>query len=204
MARVSPTLITQKLLNNLIWKIPDTKNKLFLTFDDGPTPEITFWILKTLKEYNAKATFFCLGKNVEKHPDIYNSIIEDNHSVGNHTYSHVNGWKHKTKDYILDVEMASNNIKTNLFRPPYGKIKISQISKINHTHKVIMWNVLSKDYSVKTSNEECFINVVKYSKEGSIIVFHDSEKAKSNLMYSLPKVLNHFSNLGYEFCPIYI
>jgi len=202
MARVQPSLITQKLFPDIIWNLPNNEKKLYLTFDDGPTPHITKWILDVLKEYNAKATFFCLGKNVEKYPDIFNKILEDNHSVGNHSYSHINGWKTKTKEYLQDIDIANNIIKTSLFRPPYGKIKISQYKYLCKKYKIVMWTVLSKDYNYRISNEACFNNVVEYAKEGSVIVFHDSEKAKNNMVYTLPRTIKYFKKLDYEFCSI--
>ncbi len=192
----------KKLFPELIWNIPDKEKNLYLTFDDGPTPEVTPWVLSVLKEFDAKATFFCLGKNVEKYPDIFNNILAQGHSVGNHSYTHLNGWKTKNSIYYQDIEKAQKLIKTDLFRPPYGRIKPSQIKTLKKKYKLIMWDVLSKDYHSKISNEKCLNNVISCSKNGSIIVFHDFIKAKKNLFYVLPKVLEHFHKQGFCFCLI--
>jgi peptidoglycan-N-acetylglucosamine deacetylase len=202
MERVRPALITQKLFPGLVWSIPNNEKKVFITFDDGPTPFLTNWILEILKEYNAKATFFCLGKNAEKYPEVFNNILCGNHSIGNHSYSHLNGWKTNTKEYIEDVEMADSIVRTNLFRPPYGKLKPAQLRKLNKNYKIIMWDVLSKDYSFRTSKEKCLKNVEEFTKEGSIIVFHDSEKAKNNLIFTFPKVIKYLKDSGFECCGI--
>jgi len=201
------------LFPNFIWNI-DTENKeLYLTFDDGPTPEITYWVLDTLKKYNAKATFFCIGNNVEKHPKIFQNIIVEDHAVGNHTYNHLKGWKHKTKDYIKDIIRTQNLIESqtlnsksqnsdnlNLFRPPYGKFKTKQSKQLQEIdYKIILWDVLSYDWDRSVSETTCLKNVTSAAKEGSIIVFHDSVKASRNLKYVLPKVLDYYSKKGYEF-----
>ncbi len=201
------------LFPNFIWNI-DTENKeLYLTFDDGPTPEITHWVLDTLKKYNAKATFFCIGNNVEKYPKIFQHIIVEGHAVGNHTYNHLKGWKHKTKDYIKDIIRTQNLIESqtlnsksqnsenlNLFRPPYGKFKTKQSKQLQELgYKIILWDVLSYDWDRSVSEETCLKNVTSAAKEGSIIVFHDSVKASRNLKYVLPKVLDYYSEKGFEF-----
>ncbi len=201
------------LFPNFIWNI-DTENKeLYLTFDDGPTPEITHWVLDTLKKYNAKATFFCIGNNVEKYPKIFQHIIVEGHAVGNHTYNHLKGWKHKTKDYIKDIIRTQNLIESqtlnsksqnsenlNLFRPPYGKFKTKQSKQLQELgYKIILWDVLSYDWDRSVSEETCLKNVTSAAKEGSIIVFHDSVKASRNLKYVLPKVLDYYGKKGYEF-----
>ena len=187
---------------NYVWDMATNDKVLYLTFDDGPTPEITNWTLDILKQYNAKATFFCIGANVKKHPNIFERIIKDAHTVGNHTQNHIKGWTTKTKKYLREVQDAQNAIdyKTNLFRPPYGQITPKQGRKlIDLGYKIIMWDVLSFDWEVDVSEEKCLENVISKSKAGSIIVFHDSIKASKNLMYALPKVLEYFSKKGYEF-----
>jgi len=187
---------------NYVWDMATNDKVLYLTFDDGPTPEITNWTLDILKQYNAKATFFCIGANVKKHPNIFERIIKDAHTVGNHTQNHIKGWMTKTKKYLREVQDAQNAIdyKTNLFRPPYGQITPKQGRKlIDLGYKIIMWDVLSFDWEVDVSEEKCLENVISKSKAGSIIVFHDSIKASKNLMYALPKVLEYFSKKGYEF-----
>jgi peptidoglycan/xylan/chitin deacetylase (PgdA/CDA1 family) len=190
------------LFPNFTWNI-NTKNKeLYLTFDDGPTPEITNWVLSTLKDFNAKATFFCIGNNIEKHPDIYNNILSQGHSIGNHTYNHLKGWKHKTRHYTEDVKRTQLLINSNvkLFRPPYGKLKPRQSLQIQELgYKIILWDVLSFDWDKAVSKEKCLKNVTSAANEGSIIVFHDSIKASQNLKYTLPKVLEYYSKKGYCF-----
>lgn len=200
-----PTLI-KKIFYNQIWDIPNDENKIYLTFDDGPTPEITKWVLEILEKENIKATFFCIGNNIEKHPEIFNSIFQKGHSIGNHTFNHLQGWKTTTKQYIENVELNATEIcKLNtdyckLFRPPYGKIKPSQSKLLRKKgFKIIMWDVLSKDYDANCSPEKCLENVVKNTKQGSIIVFHDSIKAQNNLKYVLPKAIEILKNKGFVF-----
>ncbi|MBA7522260.1 Peptidoglycan-N-acetylglucosamine deacetylase [subsurface metagenome] len=184
---------------SLIWDIKNTEKKIFLTFDDGPTPEITEEVLDILKQKNASGTFFCLGRNVERHPEVYNKIICEGHAVGNHTYSHLKGWKSENKDYYTDIELAGNLIESNLFRPPYGQISRSQIQYLRKRYKIIMWEVMSHDYEKRLSRELSLRALLRYSKEGSIVVFHDSEKAIEKLRYILPRFLEHFSEKGYKF-----
>ncbi|NRD24302.1 polysaccharide deacetylase family protein [Winogradskyella litoriviva] len=201
------------LFPNFIWNINTNKKEIYLTFDDGPTPKITDWVLSTLKEYNAKATFFCIGNNIDKHPLIFQNIIEHGHSIGNHTYNHLKGWKHNTQDYLEDVEQTKILIESiiekhkysnkNLFRPPYGKVRTKQSKQIQSLgYKIIMWDVLSFDWDNSVSEKTCLNNVICKAKEGSIIVFHDSIKASRNLKYALPKVLDYYSKMGYSFLSI--
>jgi peptidoglycan/xylan/chitin deacetylase (PgdA/CDA1 family) len=182
------------------------EKKVYLTFDDGPTPEITAWVLNQLKEFNAKATFFCIGENIQKYPEIYNSILVNGHAIGNHTFSHYNGLKTKTSDYIENVLLCKEVIQQpasgnqQLFRPPYGKLRRSQANMLRKkNYKIIMWDVLSADFDSQISPGKCLENVIKNVQKGSIIVFHDSAKAMDRLRIALPKVLLHFSNLGYQF-----
>lgn len=189
---------------NYIWDVPNDENKVYLTFDDGPTPEITEWTLARLKSYNAKATFFCIGDNVRKFPEIFDKVILDGHSIGNHTFNHLNGWNTTTKEYIsnarlYETEHYSLNIEhCNLFRPPYGKIKPSQ-SKILRKlgYKIIMWDIISYDFDATISPEKCLENVLKNIQSGSIIVFHDSKKAVTNLEYALPRTLQFLKEKGF-------
>jgi peptidoglycan/xylan/chitin deacetylase (PgdA/CDA1 family) len=202
----TPSLIPA-LYSNQIWSFSSEKKELFLTFDDGPTPEITDWALDILKDFNAKATFFCIGKNVEEHPEIFNRIILERHSVGNHTHNHVKGWKTTAKDYLENTQKAqevlnhlSKKNELKLFRPPYGKIKTSQTKQlIQLGYTIVMWSVLSADFDQHISEEQCYSNVIKNASSGSIIVFHDSVKASKNLKTTLPKVLEYFSKKGYTF-----
>jgi peptidoglycan/xylan/chitin deacetylase (PgdA/CDA1 family) len=180
-----------------------TKQKeVYLSFDDGPHEYVTPWVLGLLKQYNAKATFFCIGKNVSANPGIYDQILKEGHAVGNHTYSHLNGWKVSIAEYVEDIEKASTVINSNLFRPPYGKIKLSQSKRISSALKkekarIVMWDVLSADFDQSISPEECLQNVLQNYTSGSVIVFHDSEKAFSHLKYALPLVLEQLYEQGY-------
>lgn len=194
----SPKLV-QRLLSRFTWKIPGEEKVIYLTFDDGPHHDITIWVLEQLELYNAKGTFFCIGKNIEKNPDVFNEITKKGHTIGNHTYSHVNGWKTPFKKYMRDVFKCNNHCNTNLFRPPYGKIDLNQgAALLRKGYKIIMWSVLTYDYDVKLNREESLQNI-KNSSPGNIIVFHDSQKAKENLQYLLPKTLAHFNNKGWQF-----
>lgn len=189
------------LYRSSLWKIDTNLNNLYLTFDDGPTPEITPWVLDQLDKFNAKATFFCIGRNVDRYPEIYQNIIDRGHSVGNHTYSHLKGWQTNNKEYFNDIELASRIIQSKLFRPPYGRIKYSQISKLKKEgYKIFMWDVLSEDYNNNVSEEQCLSNVNDNIQNGSIIVFHDSLKAKKNLVATLPTILKTLSKQGFKFC----
>lgn len=203
-------LVAKKMFPNYVWDISSEEKTIYLTFDDGPTPEITNWVLKTLKAYNAKATFFCIGKNIKNHPDIFQNILKDGHSIGNHTHNHIKGWKTKTNDYLLNIDKAQKIIENqiqdsefriqSLFRPPYGQIKPKQGKQlIKLGYKIIMWDVLSFDWDKNVSKETCLNNVISKATSGSIIVFHDSIKASKNMKYALPKVLDYFSNKGYRF-----
>ncbi len=197
----------KSIFPNFVWNIDTDDKALYLTFDDGPTPEITDWVLKTLKQYNAKATFFCIGNNIERHPEIFQNILDENHAIGNHTFNHLKGWKHKTKDYIEDVletEASINKFqlqnRKKLFRPPYGKFKNKQSKQLQELdYKIILWDVLSYDWDKTVTEEICLKNVNSAAKEGSIIVFHDSIKASRNLRFVLPKVLEYYAEKGYVF-----
>lgn len=196
--------IAKKLFSSYVWSLTTENNVVYLTFDDGPHPTITPWVLDQLREYDAKATFFCIGNNVEKYPDVYQKIISEGHGVGNHTYHHLNGWKTDDKKYIEDVLKAGQFIKSNLFRPPYGRIKASQAKKIadalaSNNGQIIMWDILSADFDSSFSPEQCLQHVLDNVSEGSIIVFHDSEKAFNNLKSILPKTLKSLFEEGYCF-----
>jgi peptidoglycan/xylan/chitin deacetylase (PgdA/CDA1 family) len=176
--------------------------KIYLTFDDGPHPTITMNVLDLLKAYNAKATFFCIGNNVLKYPEVYKRVIDEGHTVGNHTFNHLNGWKTADELYLNDINKAKGYIDSNLFRPPYGRIsrfQIQQLLKPKYQIKMVMWTVLSGDFDRDISAEKCLNNVLLSTKEGSIVVFHDSEKAAEKMLYALPKVLEQFSKKGFSF-----
>ena len=195
---VRPPLYADKLLSDFTWRIQNS-NKIYLSFDDGPTPEITEQTLEILNKKNIKATFFCLGRNVERFPCIYKKILKNGHKTGNHTYSHLNGWKTNYTEYINDIDLAGNYIKTKLFRPPYGKIKPRQLKYTKQQYKIIMWDVLSGDFNPQFTPDYCLNNVLKFTKQGSIIVFHDSIKASKNMLYTLPRIIDHFLNKGFKF-----
>lgn len=187
------------LYPSFTWKINTVEKVLYLTFDDGPHETATPFVLDELKKHHAKATFFCIGKNVVKHREIYKRIIEEGHAVGNHTYHHLNGWKTNDEEYINDIEQASKEIDSKLFRPPYGKITRFQSSIVKRLSSIIMWDVLSGDFDVTIQPKRCLANVLYHSKKGSIIVFHDSTKAWERMSFALPKVLEYFSKEGYQF-----
>ena len=185
----------------LIWKKP-VKDAIYLTFDDGPIPVVTPFVLQCLAEFDAKGTFFCIGDNVRKHPEIYQEVIEAGHSIGNHTFNHLNGWSTDDEKYLENIDECAEYVKSDLFRPPYGKIKKSQVKKLKIQHpeiKVIMWDVLSGDFDQNLSPEECLKNVLRTTVPGSIIVFHDSLKAFDRLKYVLPKALDYWTDKGFVF-----
>src|SRR5690242_15977009 len=191
-----------KLFKDRVWRIDTNEKLLYLTFDDGPHPKATSFVLDELKKINAKATFFCVGKNVKENFSLYERIIAEGHKVGNHTYSHLNGWKTDDKTYLNDIEKASKIIDSHLFRPPYGKITKFQLKAISGKRlnlTTIMWDVLSGDFDPSIDGENCYLNVVNNAKPGSIIVLHDSAKAFATLQYALPKVLEYFSGKGFKF-----
>jgi peptidoglycan-N-acetylglucosamine deacetylase len=201
---IKTNALIKKLFSNYVWDIPNSGNKIYLTFDDGPTPEITEWVLDQLEKFDAKATFFCIGKNIVKHPEIITKIIEGGHSIGNHTFNHLNGWETSSEEYIENSiqysVISDQSAICNLFRPPYGKIKPSQSKKLRQLgYKIIMWDVLSADFDARISKEKCLENVIKNVTSGSIIVFHDSVKAFSNLEYTLPKALLYWKEKGFVF-----
>ncbi len=192
----------QSLLKSLIWSVKTPNKEVFLTFDDGPIPNITPWVVNELKRYNAKATFFCVGDNVKKHPEVFQLLLDNGHRVGNHTMNHLNGWKNFNKTYFENINEAEKFIESNLFRPPYGKIKPTQIFRLKKKYRIIMWDVLTYDYDENKTGEECLNKIKKNVKPGSIIVFHDSLKAEKRLRYALPKCLEFLKTEGYIFSAI--
>jgi len=195
--------ILKNIFPDIIWKINNytqVHNKIvYLTFDDGPAPEITEYVLELLNIYNAKATFFVVGNNVIKYPEIFNKIIENKHSIGNHTFNHLNGWKTQNEIYFEDIIRCNELINSNLFRPPHGKLKISQYNHLKNHYKIILWSIISYDFDEKLSWKECFSNVIKHIEPGSIIVFHDSLKASKRLLFLLPELLKLLSEMEYQF-----
>jgi len=195
---INPPKFLKKLFPSFIWSIDNEKDGVYLTFDDGPRPEVTPWILDQLDRHNAKATFFCIGKNVEMFPELYNEILKRGHAVGNHSYSHVKGWGMDTGLYVRDIDTASDLIHSNLFRPPYARIGPNQASVLSERYKIVMWNVVSRDYSRRVSEKQCVKNVLPHLKPGAIIVFHDSIKSSRNLWHTLPVVLDEIDFRGYK------
>lgn len=194
--------ILKKIFPERIWKIKTDEKDLYLTFDDGPHPEATLFVLEELEKYNARATFFCIGKNVKEHFSIYEQIINEGHRTGNHTFHHLNGWKTDDKKYIDDIAEAAKVIDSNLFRPPYGRITKFQIKAISGEKlrlKTIMWDVLSGDFDPEVSGENCYLNVINNAKPGSIVVFHDSAKSLAVLQYALPRILKYYSEKDFQF-----
>lgn len=196
---IKSSILFEKLFPELVWKMP-AKKVIYLTFDDGPTPDVSTWVLDRLKSFDAKATFFCLGKNVQSESVIYNRLLDEGHAVGNHSFSHKNGWKSTLKDYCEDILEAEKYIDSKLFRPPYGKIRSRQTKWVKEQgYHIIMWSIMPGDFDASISSEECWENIKTNTKEGSIIVLHDSVKSEKHLRYILPKTLEHFTNLGFEF-----
>lgn len=195
----------------LLWDQTDkhaNSSALYISFDDGPVPEITDFVLETLEKYQAKATFFCVGENVQKYPHVYHSILKHNHHVGNHTYNHLNGWKTDNPVYFENIALCEATMKLQsgvalprrkLFRPPYGKIKRSQIKHIRQNYLVVMWDILSGDFDPNFDAEKCLKKSIAHTQSGTIIIFHDSYKAEKNLKYVLPRYLDHFAQAGYRF-----
>lgn len=203
-----PPLI-KRIFPNYVWDFSSKDKVIYLTFDDGPTPEITTWTLEVLKQYHAKATFFCVGNNVQKHPELFQSILEDNHRIGNHTFNHIKGWKTTTEAYLESVKLTQDTIskqlgnrpnRGNLFRPPFGQIKNSQgDALIKLGYKIIMWSVITFDWEQDITQTQCLKNAISKTNKGDIVVFHDSVKASKNMSYALPEFLDYFSKKGFRF-----
>lgn len=183
----------------MTWDLRNNEKILYLTFDDGPTPGITRKVLDILDSRQAKGTFFCLGRNVERHPEDFREIIRRGHAVGNHSYSHLKGWKTPSREYYEDIILAGHFIRSKLFRPPYGQIRRSQIRHLGKEYRIIMWEVMSHDYEARISKERSLKALLRYTKPGSILVFHDSVKAWPKLEFILPRFIDHFSAKGFTF-----
>ncbi len=193
--RINPPGFIRRLYPDMVWRIDDPE-AVFLTFDDGPTPGVTEWILSTLEKYDAKATFFVLGKNAEMYPDLYDRILAAGHKVGNHTYSHQKGWGMSLERYIEDIDSASSIVRSELFRPPYARVTPSQMRVVGQRFKIIMWSVLSRDYNRAVSPRSCLRGVIRDIRPGDIIAFHDSAKSFRNMSHALPAALKKISSLG--------
>ena len=189
----------QKLFPNYCWKIPTQEKVIYLTFDDGPIPEVTPWTLEQLALYNAKASFFCVGENVQKYPAIFEQVVKNGHTVGNHTFNHLNGWTSDNISYFHNVRHCARLVDSVLFRPPYGRLKPKQAQFLQRHYRIVMWDILSGDFDPTLSNEQCLENVLNNVQNGSIVVFHDSLKAKEKLEFVLPQVLKTLAAQGYRF-----
>ena len=198
----SPYILTEFSKKSITWKLPSDQNLLYITFDDGPVPEVTPEVLSILKAYNAKATFFMVGENVQRYPEIAAQIIAEGHQIGNHTFNHLNGTNVSDAIYYKNVLQAKEYIDSNLFRPPYGRIRPRQIMELKKQYQIVLWSVLSGDFDQSISDEKCLKNVIKHSKSGSIIVFHDSLKARDRMLFALKGTLEYFSKLDFQFLAI--
>ena len=218
----TPWLLKKFYPKALIWNKPRNQKTIYLTFDDGPIPIVTPFVLKTLKKFNAKATFFCIGENIVKHTEIFDQLKADGHSVGNHTFNHLKGWATEDRVYLENIRKCQEITKSSLFRPPYGRIKKSQIKNLmalsyktqdnlqsspisnlqTQISKIIMWDVLSGDFDTSLAPEKCLENVIKHTENGSIVVFHDSLKARERLEFALPKALEKWQAEGYQFAAL--
>ncbi len=196
---IQPKPIIRKIYPKALWNLSRNEKNLYLTFDDGPIPGLTEWVLDELDKFNAKATFFCVGANILKHPAIFERIKEKGHAVANHTMHHIKGFKNTVADYLKEAEECRKLVGNNLFRPPYGQLKRSQYKALkDRSYKIVLWDVISYDYET-ISEKTCADNVIRYSKNGSIVLFHDNWKAEKNMKYALPLFLEHFSKLNYSF-----
>lgn len=199
---VKSPFILRWIYPTLVWRKRNKPDSIYITFDDGPIPVVTPAVLKILKKFNAKATFFCIGDNIRKHPDVFSEVVSGGHSIGNHTFNHLRGWDTPDAEYIDNFKQCDQLVRSNLFRPPYGRIKKSQIAALHRIRpdlKIIMWDVLSADYDPNLSPEQCLKNVLTHTEPGSIVVFHDSLKAFERLEYALPLALQAWSDKGYSF-----
>jgi len=207
MVHRTPFFLPLLFPSSLVWRMPDKHPVLYLTFDDGPVDGPTDFVLETLAQYKARATFFCIGDNIRKHEHVFRRIVDSGHAVGNHTFNHLNGWKTSLEEYRENTIKCENTIRalaptrvtTPLFRPPYGRIRRSQINALSNDFRIIMWDVLTMDYRADVAPERCLRGSINATRPGSVVVFHDSFKAERNLMFALPRFLEHFANMGYSF-----
>ena len=199
MARVPIPQIIKVACPGLTWNLPRDRKVIYLTFDDGPTPGVTGEVLSILEQYQVRATFFCIGRNAERHPEIYKQIISHGHVAGNHTYSHLKGWFTRNREYYNDINLAAQFIPSGLFRPAYGMITPAQIRHLRNQFRIVMWDVMSYDFHPGTGKEKCVENVIRCAKSGSVIVYHDSIKASEKVLYALPRVLAYFGEQEYRF-----
>lgn len=192
-------LFFRRIYGSVIWRKDSKEKKIYLTFDDGPIPEVTPWVLDVLDKFDVKATFFCVGDNVRKYPEIYQEILNRGHKTGNHTFNHLRGFLTKTEVYLANIEKASQYIKSDLFRPPHGDLWQKQYYAIRKNYQIIQWDLITRDYNKKLSGEQVFQIVKKHARNGTIMVFHDSLKAESNMKYAMPKSIEYLLSQGYKF-----
>jgi peptidoglycan/xylan/chitin deacetylase (PgdA/CDA1 family) len=202
----NPPALVRSVYRQCLWSVKTTEKVLYLTFDDGPIPQVTPFVLDELKRYGAKATFFCIGNNIDVNPEIFQRIQDEGHGIGNHSYNHLNGWQTANDEYYTNIEKCSEILSgyglagpKQLFRPPYGKLKPAQYKFLKDRYRIVLWDVLSFDFDLKMSEEKVLSNVIANAGPGSVIVFHDSLKAQAKMEYALPKVLEHFSAKGFKF-----
>lgn len=198
-ALVRAPLLLRRLYPGAMWRQRTNEKKIFLTFDDGPVPGVTPAALSVLKEFGVRATFFCVGENVKHNPEIFQQIKDAGHAVGNHTFSHADGWQTSTRDYLREVSLCADVFESKLFRPPYGRMRRSQFKAISRRYNVVMWDVLTCDFDKTLTKEEVLQNAIEFSRPGSIVVFHDSEKAKENMLWALPRYIEKMKQQGYVF-----
>lgn len=191
--------LLRPFMGKLLWRKNPSEKVIYVTFDDGPVPEVTPLVLDLLDEYNLKATFFCVGENVEKYPDIYNDILKRGHKTGNHTHNHLSGISVSTKDYVANVHRASQSIDSNLFRPPHGRIKLNQRRALRKKYEIVMWDIVTQDYNKNLTPRTILQNIKRYSRNGSLVVFHDSIKAERNMLTVLPRAIEYWNSKGYRF-----
>ena len=195
-----PSFLLRNLYPNALWRVKTNEKRVVLTFDDGPVSEVTPWVLDTLKKYDIKATFFMVGENIQKHPEVFKRVCQEGHKVGNHTFNHLKAWSVSRDKYFSNIRKSGDFVRTSLFRPPYGQLYPWYTKQLlNEFEKVVLWDVLSRDYDKSLSPEDVFRNVKQNVREGSIIVFHDSVKSFTNLKYALPATIEYLQGLDYKF-----
>lgn len=182
-----------------LWRMDRHERSVYLTFDDGPIPQVTPWVLSVLRHYNIKATFFMVGDNVRKHPEEFAQVVAEGHRIGNHTYNHIGGLRHGIRSYLANVEKANNLLHTDLFRPPHGWMKWGQYIAVRRRYRVVMWDLVTRDYSTRLNGRDVLFNVRRYARPGSIITFHDSLKSEDKLLYALPRSIEWLLSQGYSF-----
>ena len=194
-----PPQFIRRLYPRACWRMDSSERAVYLTFDDGPIPEVTPWVLEILDKYNIKATFFMVGDNVRKHPDEYKMVVERGHRIGNHTYNHLKGLEQRTERYMANIDKADAYLKSNLFRPPHGLMRARQYRVLCKRYRIVMWDLVTRDYNPKLTGEQVLAKVKKYARPGSIITFHDSLRSTHNLYYALPRAIEWLQAEGYEF-----